>query len=398
MIIFDRKLNSEVNKLKEKYKEKKKKLADKRAEYEEHLKSAMKETRIRDSMASKPEGKYSEISLSEIDAEGIAKENEERLKLTEKNEQEKKKLKEEYEGKIKKVECELEALSSRSESRVFDALQTFVDILTLELDKLLKHFNAKNKENASSNEDINTTIAKLIVTITADGKCGVLLQNFKIKLNNVLGAFKNAIEEKYKKPNAKAPENKQQKEHFAEEPNPDSKAAKELKKYIEVMDQDYEKNILNKISPIRNNNGKYVVDVEKVVRDLLLVKEALYSVFHKGSNPEEKEDTNLAILNELTRIQTMNESTQSAIDGIAKQYRILLNTILRYAVEAAWVVGQENNGEKGVSNMAVEQEEVLRLKLIISELKEQLINSGKEKEELDKKLALFVGENSGYVS
>ena len=109
------------------------------------------------------------------------------------------------------------------------------------------------------------------------------------------------------------------------------------------------------------------------------------------------EGTNCTILEELTKMQSAGISTQTAIDNIAKHYRILLNTILRFSVEAAWIVNEEyrNNAPTlGRERADAENEEVLKLKLTNAELNEQLVIFEQENEQQRKKLALFVGEEA----
>jgi len=393
-------LKEEVDKLKVKYQTKKKKLEELRIEYETRLRSEMKENKMRESNNSvnsafkKPMGNQ-DTTLSEIDYEGIAKENEEKIKI----ETERKRIIEEYELKLNKIQDELQIATTRRDNTVRNSLQTFVEILLLELDKLLKITNGNKQDSIISIAEINKTIAKMILNLTPDGKCREFLESFKVKLNSVVFAFKQALEEKFKQ--------KAIGTASAEKENSDSKfedykgihdntnSMGDSKKYFEVMDAEYEKNILTKISPIRNNNGKYVVDVEKVVRDLLLVKEALYSVFQKSTSFIENkslEGTSCTILEELGKATTESIPQENIIDNISKHYRILLNTILRFAVEAAWVVKEEakTGGKKKATDM--ENEEMLRLKLTNAELCEKLADAEQELCEKNKKLALFTGQ------
>ena len=99
-----------------------------------------------------------------------------------------------------------------------------------------------------------------------------------------------------------------------------------------------------------------------------------------------------SILEELSKMQA-GENTQTVIENIAKHYRILLNTILRFAVEAAWAVNQGGKGVGyGKKREEIENEETLRLKLMNAELNERLVEAAQENEEQRKRLALFMGE------
>lgn len=404
---FNTQLKEEVDKLKKKYQEKKRRLEDMRTEYESRLRSEMKENRAKDSNSSSSGIKCKsakDITLSEIDSEEVLREGEEHIKLTERADADRKRLSDQYESRLRKMEDELATATSRSDEKVLAGIQSFIEILVLELDKLLTHANNGGKTSVST-ADINRTIAKMIVAITPDGKCRDFLEAFKMKLSKVLFAVKSSIEQQY----SKSWGTKQ--EATAERETTESRRAdlnaSDVKKYFEVMDAGYEKNILTKISPIKNSNGKYVVDIEKVVRDLLLVKEALYSVFQKASKHSfglswfvdtetgtmrSLEGTHCTILEELTKTQA--GSTQSAIDNIAKHYRILLNTILRFAVEAAWLVS-ERGGSMGRSKREdLENEEVMKLKLTNAELNERLTDAHQEIGEQKKRLALFVGDEA----
>jgi hypothetical protein len=241
------------------------------------------------------------VTLSEVDVDEVVRENDERFKLAEKLEAEKRKLAEQYQSQVRKLEGDVESAVSRADTRVFEGLQRFVDVLILELDKLLRHISGVEKAGATtgSTEETNRTIAKMLIAILPDGRCGKLLESFKGKLNGVLFAFKRALETQYKKqgelpcPITATIAERETATHA--DLSIDSKReetaagsleggnAGECNKYIEAMDAEYEKNVLSKVSPIRNSNGKYVVDIEKVFSDLLLVKDALTAVFHKSS-------------------------------------------------------------------------------------------------------------------
>ena len=387
-------MKEEVGKLKAKYNAKKKELEVLRSEFEGSLRDAMKENRMREANSTL-KNHCNNTTLSEVDYEEVIKENEDKFAQNEKVDQDKQRIIQQYEIKIKKVESELSTMRSKTGSEVTNTLQTFVEIIMLELDKLLKHINAGGKGNSQYTDEINKTIAKLVLSISADGKCGEYLEAFKVKLNSVLITFKRTIESQYKpcEPLLKTVETKAQ---FSSEEN-DQPNMPSIKVYFEAMDEGYEKNVLTKICPIRNSHGKYVVDIEKVARDLLLVKESLYSVFIKANCPVNQSfNSDCTILTELSKLQTAGTDTERALDNIAREYRNLLNVILRFAVEAAWVVrGGQNKDSK--SSMVVEQEEFLKLKLINADLKEQLSNIIKEKNALLKKVSLFTGESSQLV-
>lgn len=335
------------------------------------------------------------ITLSEVDSDEVIKENEDKFRQIEKVDQDKQKIIQQYEMKIKKVESELSTMRSKTGSEISNTLQTFVEILMLELDKLLKHINAGGKGSSQYTEDINKTIAKLVLSISADGKCGEYLEAFKVKLNSILITFKHTIESQCK-PCEQTVKSMETKAQLSTEENNQMNLSS-IKVYFEAMDEGYEKNVLTKICPIRNSNGKYVVDIEKVVRDLLLVKESLYSVFIKANcQVNQPFNSDCTILAELSKLQTASSVTEIALDNIAREYRNLLNVILRFAVEAAWVVrGGQAKDSKGT--VVVEQDEFLKLKLMNADLKEQLSNISKEKHALLKKVSLFTGENSQLV-
>jgi hypothetical protein len=57
----------------------------------------------------------------------------------------------------------------------------------------------------------------------------------------------------------------------------------DIRDYCEAMDSEYENDIITKITPIKNASGRYVVDIEKVLKDLAMVKDALFAIFQKSS-------------------------------------------------------------------------------------------------------------------
>ena len=250
-----------------------------------------------------------------------------------------------FESNSKRSNTKSDVESVRDEE-VHKILQSFMKILSLELDKLLKL-----ADGSKDTTHINRTIAKMILTVTKDGSCREYLETFKVKLNSVISTLKHSLEEQYKR--------QYEKETNRSEDSP----------FI-FLESESEPNILTKITPIMNNKGKYMVDIEKVVSDLLLVKDALYSILQQAgeSTTRALEGTSCTILEELTKAK--DTIKQNTTNNIAKHYRVLLNTILRFAVEATWVI---NDGLKnGKKYMGKENEEVLRLKLLNAELNEKL--------------------------
>eukprot|EP00826_Nyctotherus_ovalis_P063997 TRINITY_DN9381_c0_g3_i1.p1 TRINITY_DN9381_c0_g3~~TRINITY_DN9381_c0_g3_i1.p1 ORF type:complete len:286 (-),score=107.59 TRINITY_DN9381_c0_g3_i1:73-930(-) len=231
-----------------------------------------------------------------------------------------------------------------SESNV---LQAFVKILSLELDKLGK---LASGSNAHSIADINRTIARMMLGITKDETCRECLEAFKLKLNSVLAELKHSLEEQCKK---------QLEQETSRSGSKDSP-------FI-FTESECESNILTKITPVMNGKGKYMVDIEKVVSDLLLIRDALYSVFQQAGEGTARalEGTSCTILEELTKAKETMKA--SSINNVAKHYRVLLNTILRFAVEATWVINGGLKKKHSDSN-----EELLRLKLLNAELNEKL--------------------------
>ena len=236
---------------------------------------------------------------------------------------------------------------SQHDAIAMDVLRSFETLLTLELEKITRNMNksicTNNTKSTIQNKDdllhiqrMNKGIAQGIVSITKDGRCSSILDCYKRKLNNVFLKFRALMEQrannklnkvleghdidikelqvvitdlqiilhkhgiKYKtgdKENLLSGRGDMRKAIYLRQSGIKSPKSNmendqpargldesDIKEYIKCMDSDYEKDIISKISPIRNQEGKYVVDVEKVVRDLLLVKQALYSVFQKASN------------------------------------------------------------------------------------------------------------------
>lgn len=231
----------------------------------------------------------------------------------------------------------------------------------------------------------------MIITITPNDKCKEYIETFKSKLNSVLFNLKHSLELQLTIDRNKDLEEKyyitERKENYIKERHPS-----DVKKYFEIMDPIYERNILKKISPIKNSRGKYVVDLEKVLRDLILVKESLYSIF----NNTEKlfKGTNCKILEEFSRAQREGNISERILGNIANQYRILLNTIMRFSVEARWLMKEKIHKGK-LNKMEVnENEELMKLKLMNNELKEKLTNAEEEINRQQRQLALFVGDES----
>lgn len=119
------------------------------------------------------------------------------------------------------------------------------------------------------------------------------------------------------------------------------------------MDEKYSTDIINKISPIRNTNGKYVVDIEKVFKDLLLVRDSLSKIF-KSEYANAKPSTQYEEL-----FTTDSKTTLVTINDCAQRYRALLNSILRFTVEATWLLNDINKKK--------DDEEGMRLKLKIAD-------------------------------
>jgi hypothetical protein len=109
--------------------------------------------------------------------------------------------------------------------------------------------------------------------------------------------------------------------------------------------------------------------------------------------------TKCTVLEQLRKVQTTTTSVQGAIDNIAAQYRVLLNTILRVAVESTWALAPERKAAGPTSSAQggcrpAERDEMLRLKLLNAELKEQLSAAIKDVEQHKQQLAFLVGDPS----
>ena len=233
--------------------------------------------------------------------------------------------------------------------------------MELELDKLLKLLEHNNGIIVS---EINNNIARMLFTLTPDGKSREYLEAFKVKLNFFISSLKRSFKDQYEK-----------KYKLVDKEN-------RIKEWKSDTNVDYEKSIVTRVYPVMNPNGKYVVNLEKVVKDLLLIRNSLQSIF-RGNN-KLLEGSNCTILEELNNPQDIRPT----IEDIAKQYRVLLNTILRFAVEATWIVRDKIGCGKS--------EEVLGLKLANAELREKLAEAEEEIKELQEQLELFAPTNRHY--
>jgi len=244
-----------------------------------------------------------------------------------------------YKLQIDKLSKELVNTRIRSDEKIKDILKNFSAVLMLELDKLLK-LSTGYKSTSPEITSLNYTIAKMCLSITPDGESKEYFEAFKSKLNSTLSTFKNSLEEQYKKQIA----------HKVED---------------ECID--------DVLCPIMNSDGKYVVDLEKVVSDLMLVKDTLYSVFSKSdkSNLKSLQGTNCTILKKLSKSKESGLKVAKRLDSVVKQYRVLLNTILRFAIETTWVI---KNGLTNNRKHDTENEELLKLRLMNIELNDRVAN------------------------
>ena len=124
----------------------------------------------------------------------------------------------------------------------------------------------------------------------------------------------------------------------------------DIKRYTQEEIQT-EENILKKVSPITNSNGILIVEVDKVVRDLRTYLNSIKQAkFYKVLMQEDQTST------DQVPAQESSDSEQAL-----QTYRLLQNEMFRIIVKL-------NNGVEQMSK----QSEVLRMKLVTSELRVKL--------------------------
>ena len=286
-------------------------------------------------------------SASDVDSELIARETEMKVQY----EAERKQLIEDYETVISKLSNQLTLTTSQQQTKFQGIVQMIVKIFCLELDKVRGIVDGKQVP------DVNGKIAKLIVAVTPDGKCREYFEVFKRKLSTVLLSIKSSLETTNREAIGKR--------KVLSDKNL-------LEANIEVS-----KTHMETLKRRKSIGGKCMVEMEKVISDLQLIKDSLYSVFQGIENLDD------TIINEL------NKEQGEYLEDAANRYRILLNTILRFIVEVTWIMKNKSNSKQIES----ENEELVRMKLLNSELSDMLVSARQEIEEQHKRLALFVGEH-----
>lgn len=353
--LIKRQLKQEVEKMKQNYKAKEKELETQYQNKQKELELLFIERDARTNNRVHTEDIYTanhkallNSSVSDVDSEMIARESELRVQY----EADRKLLVEDYEAAISKLSNELTITTSQQSTKLQDALQIFTKIFCLELDKLQGIANGRQVLG------VNSKIAKMIIAVTPDGKCREYLEAFKRKLNSVILALKSSLE------SAKVNEQAIDKHGILNEKSP----------FELVNGGDESKRVKRELAG-KSTSGKCAIDIEKAVNDLALIKDSFRAAF-QGID---------TVADELNR-----EEGENAEDA-ASRYRILLNTILRFTVEAAWIL--KNRLPDSLKQKEPENEELVRMKLLNSELSDMLVSARQEIASQQKRLALFVGEH-----
>ena len=245
--------------------------------------------------------------------------------------------------------------SSYNESYI-EGAKIFEGILEHEFEKILCYIGYQGSGIAA--EEINKQIAIKLRLLSPDNSSNELLNGYMKKLNAIMIQFRKNIENKIKEKDKKKEAAKERpKEELPKKQEPIEQS--EEAKYIHEMDPQYSDDIMTKVSPIRVGNGRYVVDIEKVFKDFLLVRDSLSKIFktdptlYKPSSQYE----------ELFAADCKTALT--SINDLSQRYRALLNGILRFAVEASWLLDD-------LIKKKPAEEEAMRLKLRIADLNGRL--------------------------
>ena len=106
--------------------------------------------------------------------------------------------------------------------------------------------------------------------------------------------------------------------------------------------------ILAKISPPRNRDNKYVVELQKIVSDLSLVRRSLLASIEKRHLLSSEQLAEIAApagagghLQTKGRAQGEHAASGNAAGSVSKQYREMLNVLIRAAV----LIGKNDKGE-----------------------------------------------------
>eukprot|EP00826_Nyctotherus_ovalis_P007634 TRINITY_DN11939_c0_g2_i1.p1 TRINITY_DN11939_c0_g2~~TRINITY_DN11939_c0_g2_i1.p1 ORF type:complete len:312 (-),score=79.43 TRINITY_DN11939_c0_g2_i1:93-1028(-) len=287
-------------------------------------------------------------SVSDVDSEMIARESELKVQY----EADRKLLVEEYETAISKLSNEIAIAASQQSAKLQNALQIFTKIFCLELEKLQGITNGRQVPG------VNSKIAKMIIAVTPNGKCREYLEIFKRKLNSVILALKSSLE------NARVNGETIDKRGILNEKN-----------FFELVNGGNESKKVKRELAGKKTNGKCMIEIEKAVNDLALIKDSLHAAF-QGID---------------TVADELNREEEENVEDAASRYRILLNTILRFTVEATWML--KNGPPDNQKQKEPENEELVKMKLLNSELSDMLVSARQEIASQQKRLALFVGEH-----
>eukprot|EP00347_Sterkiella_histriomuscorum_P011245 403373188 len=129
----------------------------------------------------------------------------------------------------------------------------------------------------------------------------------------------------------------------------------DVKKYSQEQEQD--NNILKKISPVVNQNGVLVVEVDKVVRDLKMLHQTIkIAKFYRALLPVDEISQKSQTEDQL-EVRSENQDSDTTL----QQYRVLLNNLFK-------LIAKMNQGV----DIMNKQSEVYKLKLLNTELKEKI--------------------------